>query len=347
MIIKSINLTNFRNHKIYHLECNTDTTLILGENGCGKTSVLEAIYILTRGKSFRATDPDILKRGEEFYRIEIEYDTGEKIVAAYDGDKKTFQVVDKKARRLPKKNRYPIILFLPQDLNLVSGSPSRHRDYFDRIFSGFNEDYNDALSRYEKALKQRNELLKTESLSETSLFSWNLLLAKYGTKLYKYRKELVEEINKSFNDVYHSIAENSDKVELVYKTEVENITESKYLKLLEDSLDRDRRIEHTSFGIHKDDFIFMFNDCEADGSASRGETRSIILALKFIEAAIVYNKTNQKPIVLLDDVFSELDEARRKSLVKNFKNHQVIITSVEKVPEYQKKNKPTHRQKTV
>jgi len=112
---------------------------------------------------------------------------------------------------------------------------------------------------------------------------------------------------------------------------VEDITENKYLKLLENSLDRDRRIEHTSFGVHKDDFIFQFNGCEADGSASRGETRSIILALKFIEAAIIQSKTNQKPIVLLDDVFSELDESRRRSLIKNFKDHQVIITSVEAI----------------
>ena len=331
MLIKSISLTNFRNHTTYHLECKPDTTLILGENGCGKTSVLEAIYILTRGKSFRATDPDILKRGEDFYRIEIEYDTGEKVIAMFDGDKKVFQITDKKTRRLPKNNKYPIILFLPSDLNLISGSPSRHRDYFDRIFSNFSEDYNDCISRYEKALKQRNELLKTEIVTDASLFSWNLLLAKYGTKIYQYRRELVNEINQKLNDVYHSIADNNDQIKLDYKTEVEDITENKYLKLLENSLDRDRRIEHTSFGVHKDDFIFQFNGCEADGSASRGETRSIILALKFIEAAIIQSKTNQKPIVLLDDVFSELDESRRRSLIKNFKDHQVIITSVEAI----------------
>lgn len=331
MIIKNISLTNFRNHETYHLECKKDTTLILGENGCGKTSVLEAIYILTRGKSFRATDPDILKRGTEFYRIEINYDNGEKITATYDGDKKTFLVVDKKTRRLPKKNRYPIILFLPSDLNIISGSPSRHRDYFDRIFSGFNEEYSETLSRYEKALKQRNELLKTENISHTSLFSWNLLLSKYGTKLYNFRKQFTEEINKELNNVYHSIAENNDNIELFYKSEAEGMTENTYLKTLEEKTDRDIRMEHTTFGIHKDDFIFIFNGCEADGSASRGETRSIILALKFIEAAIIYQKTNQKPIVLLDDVFSELDETRRKCLVKNFKDHQVIITSVEKI----------------
>ncbi len=332
MIIKSINLTNFRNHSTYHLECNKDTTMILGENGSGKTSVLEAIYILTRGKSFRATDPDIIKRGKEFYRIELEYDNGEKTSAIYDKKNKTFLVSDKKTRRLPKKHRFPTILFLPSDLNLISGSPSRHREYFDRIFSNFDEEYGTTLSRYEKALKQRNELLKDENISDSALFSWNLLLSKYSTKLYQYRKTLTEEINKDFNDIYHSIAENNDTVELFYKSEVDAISESKYLKTLEENFKKDLYLGHTSFGIHKDDFIFLFNGCEADGSASRGETRSIVLALKFIEAKIIYEKINQKPIVLLDDVFSELDETRRRCLIKNFKDHQVIITSVEKEP---------------
>ena len=332
MIIKSISLTNFRNHSTYHLECNQDTTMILGENGSGKTSVLEAIYILTRGKSFRATDPDIVKRGTEYYKIEINYNNGEKTVATYDTKNKTFLVADKKARRLPKKHRYPIILFLPSDLNLISGSPSRHREYFDRMFSNFNEEYGTLLSRYEKALKQRNELLKDEDLNESTLFSWNLLLAKYGTKIYEYRNTLTEEINTDFNEVYHSIAENSDEIKLYYKSEAEKINESKYLKILEENFRKDLYIGHTSFGIHKDDFVFIFNGCEADGSASRGETRSIILALKFIEAKIIYEKIKQKPIVLLDDVFSELDETRRKCLIKNFKDHQVIITSVEKEP---------------
>ena len=105
MIIKSINLTNFRNHDTYHLDCNDDTTLILGKNGCGKTSVLEAIYILTRGKSFRATDQDIIKRETEFYRVEIINNSGEKSTVTYDGKTKTFTIMDKKTRRLPKNHK--------------------------------------------------------------------------------------------------------------------------------------------------------------------------------------------------------------------------------------------------
>ena len=114
---------------------------IYGENGSGKTSVLEAIYILTRGKSFRATDPEIIKRGTDYYRIELEYINGETHTATYDGTTKTFLIMDKKSRRLPKKHKYPVVLFQPSDLNLISHSPGRRRDYFDRIFSQFDEKY--------------------------------------------------------------------------------------------------------------------------------------------------------------------------------------------------------------
>ena len=148
MIIKSIKLFNFRNHTEYLLFCDNTTSLILGENGSGKTSVLEAIYIATNGKSFRATDPEIIKRGASFYRIELEYNNGENNIVTYDGNNKTFIVMDKKSRRLPKKNKYPVILFQPSDLNLISHSPSRRRDYFDRIFSQFDENYATSLHKY-------------------------------------------------------------------------------------------------------------------------------------------------------------------------------------------------------
>lgn len=329
MIIKTVKLVNFRNHIQYELDCNDKTSLILGENGCGKTSVLEAIYILMQGKSFRAVDSEILKRGEEFYRIELEYVNGEKTVATYNGKDKIFTLLDKKTKRLPKKNKYPVVLFLPSDLNLVSNSPSRRRDYFDRIFGQLDENYSNTLSRYEKALKQRNELLKSDFVSTSGLFSWNVLLAKYGSEINRLRKKFLAEINKRFTEVYRTIAENEDAVEIELITEVSD--ESKYLSLLEAEYQRDLRLGHTGFGIHKDDFLFVFNGGEADGSASRGEVRSMILALKFIEAEMIYRELRLKPVVLLDDVFSELDEVRRKCLVKNFKDNQVIITSVEKV----------------
>ena len=332
MYIKNISLTNFRNHSDYHLDFNLDTTLITGENGCGKTSVLEAIYILTNGKSFRATDPEIMKRGTEFYRIELYYDNGEKVTATYDGMIKTFTSFDKKSRRLPKKARYPVILFEPSDLNLISGSPSRHRDYFNRFFGELSDEYQSSASRYDKALRQRNELLKHENIDSSALFSWNLLLAKYGTTLSNIRKKNIAKINERITDVYHSIADNQDSISLNYQTELLNITESEYLKKLEQNYEKDRILGHTTFGAHKDDFEFVFNSKKANGSASRGENRSIMLALKFIEASTIEEQLRRKPLILLDDVFSELDELRRGSLVNNFRNHQVVITSVEPIP---------------
>ena len=331
MIIKAIKLTNFRNHSSYGFECDNNTSLILGENGCGKTSVLEAIYISTRGKSFRATDTEIIKTNTPFYRIELEYKNGENIVVTYDGKIKFFHILDKKFRRLPKKNKYPVVLFLPSDLNLISHSPSRRRDYFDRIFSELNNNYNDYLSRYEKALKQRNELLKNPKINCNMLFSWNLLLAKYGTSLLNLRKKFVQEFNEYLTPTYRSIAKNQDKIKITYKTEINQLNESTYLNILENNYKKDLYLGHTSFGVHRDDYLFYFNHKLADGSASRGETRSIILALKFIEAKLIYEKQRKKPIILLDDVFSELDSTRRECLIKNFQDHQVIITSVEAI----------------
>lgn len=330
MIIKSIKLTNFRNHKSYFLNCKPTTTLILGENGCGKTSVLEAIYILTQGKSFRATDPDIIKRDTDYYLIELEYDTGEKILASYDKKTKTYKVEDKKTKRLSSRYKYPVILFLPSDLNLITGAPSRHRDYFDRFFSILSPEYNTALNKYNKALIQRNKLLKDEFISSAAIFPWNVLLAKNGVILNSLRQKFIAEINQNLTETYRSIAENKDNVEIKYLTDINTPTENTYLNLLEKNYEKDKILGHTSFGVHRDDFEFIFNNTKADGSASRGETRSIILALKFIEAKIIAETLGKKPIILLDDVFSELDNKRRKCLINNFKNHQVIITSVEK-----------------
>ena len=329
MIIKTVKVSNFRSHKEFLLSCWKMTTMITGENGGGKTSILEAIYEATRGKSFRAVDRDILKRGEDFYRIELEYNSGEKIVVTYEkGGKKVFYCGDKKFFRLPRKYKYPLVLFLPSDLGLVDASPGRKRDYFDQVFGQLDESYSNSLSKYNKALKQRNELLKFESTSNEMAFSWNLLLAKYGVDIRKKREKILSTINKTLTSVYRSIAENEDIVSIKYEADTEGLNESAYLSRLERDFDKDRIMGHTGFGIHRDNYDFYFNNTIASGSASRGEVRSIVIALKFIEAEMVLEVLGKKPIVLLDDVFSELDEKRQKCLVKNFKQNQVFITSV-------------------
>lgn len=330
MIIKEIRLNNFRCHAQYLLEFKEQTTQILGENGSGKTSVLEAIYLAVRGKSFKAVDREIVRRGEDFYRIELSFLDGERTVVTYDATtaKRAFLTGDKKWARLPKKNRYPAVLFEPSDLSLITASPTRRREYFDRFLSQLSDGYGSSLSRYNKALKQRNELLKQEFVSPESLFSWDVLLAQYGVLIRKARASLVAALNDRLTGVYRGIAENKDEILLSYNSYTGEVEESEYLRLLTLDFERDRLTGHTNFGIHKDDYVFVFNSVPADGTASRGETRSIVLALKFIEAEMLFESLLRKPLILLDDVFSELDETRQKALVKNFQENQVILTSV-------------------
>ena len=338
MIIQSVQLVNFRSHDEFLLKCNKKTSLLIGENGSGKTSVLEAIYEALRGKSFKASDNEILRRGADFYRVELNFCDGKKTVVLFDGKKKQFLVEDKKVSRLPKRNRYPVVLFLPDDLHLVATSPTKRRTYFDRVLAEFDEAYSSSLLKYEKSLKQRNELLKryvkegeAGRISKSDFFSWNILLAKYGLEIRNRRKQYLEKLNNIYTDVYHSIVDNDDSVYLKLELFGGEISEADYFNRLEVELSRDLVLGHTGFGIHRDDFVFLFNEREADGTASRGELRSIILAMKFIEADLIFQETGKRPVVLLDDVFSELDKMRQKSLVKNFKDNQVIMTSVEEV----------------
>lgn len=338
MIIQSVQLVNFRSHDEFLLKCNKKTSLLIGENGSGKTSVLEAIYEALRGKSFKASDNEILKRGADFYRVELNFCDGKKTIVLFDGKKKQFLVEDKKVSRLPKRNRYPVVLFLPDDLHLVATSPTKRRTYFDRVLAEFDEAYSSSLLKYEKSLKQRNELLKryvkegeAGRISKSDFFSWNILLAKYGLEIRNRRKQYLEKLNNIYSDVYHSIVDNDDSVYLKLELFGGEISEADYFNRLEAELARDLVLGHTGFGIHRDDFVFLFNGEGADGTASRGELRSMILAMKFIEAELIFQETGKRPVVLLDDVFSELDNMRQKSLVKNFKDNQVIMTSVEEV----------------
>lgn len=327
MILRQIKLTNFRSHESLRVDFDERMTKIVGRNGCGKTSILEAVYEVLQGKSFRAVDREILRRGAQYYRVELNFEDGRKVVVVFDGEKKEFLVEDKKTRRLPRDNKYPIVLFEPDDLNLVRSSPTSRRAYFDRMLGQLSENYTLALLRYNKALKQRNELLKNEGVELGDMFSWNLLLAKYGTELNEMRAEMVELVNEKITTTYRSIAETEDEVRLEYLSEVSG--ESDFLAKLERNFERDRILGHTSFGVHRDNYDFEFNQAKANGSASRGEVRSLVIALKFIEAEMIVEDLRKRPVVLLDDVFSELDEVRQGCLVKNFQDHQIILTSVE------------------
>ena len=267
-----------------------------------------------------------MRRGADFYRAEVLLSDAQSVVIRFDGQKKSFEIDDKKSLRLPKKNRYPVVLFEPDDLHLVGSSPSRRRDYFDEFFKQIDANYGVALSRYTKALTQRNDLLKDEGVSRDALFSWNVLLAHYGAEILQRRLNGLKKINALLTDNYRGIAKNEDVCSLDYLGEKE-LSENRYMEILERNFERDALLGYTSFGVHRDDFEFVFNGEKADGSASRGEIRSIVLALKFIEAEVLEKELAKKPVVLLDDIFSELDDMRQQHLIENFKDYQMIVTS--------------------
>jgi DNA replication and repair protein RecF len=209
--ISKLRVQNFRSHSDFLVEIGEKSTLISGENGSGKTSLLEAIYFALQGTSFRSSDKEILKNdGSSWFRIDVKTDSDSlrtvKFEKVGEKPKKTFEIDGRKSARLPAREKFPVILFEPDDLQLLSGSPSRRRDFIDRFLSQAFPQFQLAISRYNKALKQRNNLLKRENLSADELFPWNLMLAEYGAEIIAKRLEFIEALNEKISDVYAEIS---------------------------------------------------------------------------------------------------------------------------------------------
>lgn len=335
MSIKSLRVQNFRAHEDFSIEFSEKATLISGLNGSGKTSLLEAVFIAFRGTSFRSSDREIVKNDSdhEWFRIDLEFNNGNKRVIKYDKNKsagkKQFSLDGKITYRLLNSSKLPVVLFEPDDLQLLSGSPARRRRFIDGFLAQIYPDFSLAQTKYEKALKQRNNLLKKDNFSSDEIFPWNLMLAQYGSHIINRRCEFIELLNSKINPVYTEIAGTNDKIEIIYDGDW--LTHEEFLRRLSQNEAKDRILGFTSLGPHRHDLIFNFNHAEAVNVASRGEVRSLVLALKFMETDVLSELTGKKPIVLLDDVFSELDEKRQNLLAKHFSKYQTIISSVNEI----------------
>lgn len=333
-VINKISLKNFRSHNDFELILSPTTTVITGMNGSGKTSILEAIYLSLQGKSFKGTDNDILKKDSLWWSINFEFKNNDKRIVTYNSEllnsRKKIVIDTKTMYRMSPKYKYPVVLFEPEDLRLLHGSPNRRRQFIDNFISQLDPLYSSNLRRYDKALKQRNNLLKQPYMKRDELFIWDVTLSEYGSYIIEKRIAFIEKINSELNSSYKAISENNDIISIHYSNTYIGDIKQRIINDLAASIEKDINYGYTSTGLHRHDVIFQFNNSPALDIASRGEIRSIVLALKFLEVEIIEKITDKKPIILLDDVFSELDDERQKRLF-SMKN-QVIITST-KLPE--------------
>jgi len=331
MKLTRLSVRNVRSHEEVSVGLSDQTTVITGKNGTGKTTLLEAIHIALQGVSFKGVDSDVLRREAPWYRIDLHLDDNTVRSVTFDplrsSGKKRFIVDDKTSYRLSPRDKYPIVLFEPEDLRLLHGSPSRRRQFIDRFIAQIDPLYSATIRRYERALKQRNTLLKRDDITSDDLFSWNIALSEYGADIIERRIYAIELINKELTNYYISIAHTNDTVTVHYSHTTIDHSSQKLLRELESKTAYDRAVKHTSVGPHRHDIIFHFNTAPALTVASRGEVRTILLALKQIEVDIIRRITDKQPIILLDDVFSELDADRQMSIEDLFSGSQIIISS--------------------
>jgi DNA replication and repair protein RecF len=334
--VSSLRVRNLRTHATYTLQVSPTVTLITGPNGSGKTSLIEALHIAFQGSSFKGSDTEVLARDAPWYRIDVMFDDKSLRTVKFDpsrtSGRKQFIINDKPHYRLTFAYKHPVVLFEPEDLRLLNGSPTRRRQFIDSFIGQLDPGYNTILHRYERALKQRNSLLKQSRYTSDDIFAWNVSLSEYGSVIIEKRQEFIESLNNQLQTVYQSISKTADNVTISYSYNYTGNISQRLLTELHAHSERDTLLGYTSVGPHRHDVLFDFNGSPAMTVASRGEIRTIVLALKFLEVSIIEALTDKQPIILLDDVFSELDDNRQESLIREFKQYQIIIASVAALP---------------
>jgi len=331
-VFQRLQLSHFRSYAEAVVDFSPSVTIISGPNGSGKTNILEALYVASRGTSFRASDSELLQFDAPWWRLHARTTDGERTIG-FDNQrtlgKKQVIVEGVKKQRLTPQHKLPLVLFEPNDLRLLDGSPARRRDFIDAFISQLNPTYAAQLHKYDRALRQRNNLLKTTQASDDELFVWNMLLAELGAAIITARQQYIDHIQEQLTDVYRSIAKNDDIVTMAYSQPRTDTLQQHLLDDLHQYQARDRAYGFTSVGPHRHDILFAFNGSPATAVASRGETRSIVLALKLIEIAVIKRLLEKSPLLLLDDVFSELDTTRRSALVAVGRDIQTVITTTD------------------
>lgn len=335
MVINSLRLINFRNYTDKTFQFDKGVNILVGKNAQGKTNIVEAIFYAVIGRSFKTSkDRDIVKWGEEKGYICGEFSKryrDEKIEIFFDKNKKKSIKVDeiglhKIGELMGVTNA---VFFSPDELKLVKESPDERRRFMNIDISQTDKRYFYMIGRYEKVLASRNKLLKSTldiNIVKETIDIWDRALSDLAEKIYLERKKFIEQLSPLAKLAHQYISGGKEDLQIKYISSFEENYSEKMAKYLAKNLEKDFKLGYTSVGIHRDELDIYLNGTEVKNFGSQGQQRTVALSMKLAELEIIKNRVGEYPILLLDDVFSELDKDRRKRLINFVSKTQTIIT---------------------
>ncbi len=334
MYIKSLQTLNFRNYKNLSLDLCPNVNVFIGDNAQGKTNILELIYYCGFAKSHRTNKDKELIRwncNETFIRLDVYKKRLDKIIdikILKDG-KRAIKINSIKINKIGELiGIFNVVMFSPEDLKIVKESPGIRRKFMDMEISQLNIKYYNNLVSYNKIINERNSILKCAKIDESMLDVYDMQLAQYGEYIIKARLEYLNSLNKYSKQIHSDITSGKEEISFQYISclkNFENIRES-LLNLLEKNRRKDIEKRVTSIGPHKDDFSILLNGVDAKSFGSQGQQRTSVLTIKFASLNIIKQITGEYPVLLLDDVLSELDFSRKSYILRSINNIQTIIT---------------------
>ena len=353
MICNRVTVVNFRNAAEGTVEFCEGVKILYGNNAQGKTNLLEAVWLASSARSFRATkEEQLIRFGEDFASLSLDFtaERRQNITMKYQrGRRHSYEINKNKVVRLSDfVGRFRCVLFCPEHLTLIKGAPAVRRDFLDAAISQLRPMYVVALDKYEKILKQRNNLIKSaaddRSVYNATIDQWNEQLAHEAAILAKVRQSYVSQLENYMRQSFEVMSKRTGRDEeiptlrYVGSAGLEDyadlgVTKEAYLTLLRQNAEREIFAGTTLYGAHKDDFDIDLGGNSARIYASQGQQRSLALALKLSEGEIIKKECGEYPVFLLDDVLSELDNSRRSYLIEEIKNKQVIMTTCELDPD--------------
>lgn len=340
MIIQKLHLINFKNHLEKDFDFSPQINCFVGNNGAGKTNILDALHYLSVAKSFLGnTDPNNIKSGEDFFVIDGEISDGEKEniikIQQPKDSKKIIKKNDKSYDRIADHIGFlPSVIISPYDSNLISDSGESRRKFLDTMISQTDSEYLFNLIQYQKTVQQRNALLKSFAKNRyfdlDNLEIYNDPLIKFGTKIFEKRREFTDSILPLIQSYYETISNGNEKVTVNYQSDLQLNT---FGNLLHENTEKDRMLTYTSKGIHKDDLLFEMSGNSIKKMGSQGQQKSFLIALKLSQMNRIKELTGKTPVLLLDDIFDKLDDTRVSQLIELVNQEhfgQIFITDTNK-----------------